>query len=539
MILGIAALAAAAACGDDSVSSDVGAGTEQATQDDDGNSDGGTTTESDDDGVSLDETGAADSTGEQAGDPLPYARDIRLTRITANQGVQVTLVEDGIEVPGEDYNTHVIVGRRTLVRGFWTLHADFEPRELIGRLTIDYEDGTQTEQDYTVMVDGESGDGGASMQWLLEPDEMVPGMRFRARLLEPDPSYEGGEVASPPPIAPLPGTGGIDIYDVPLQLRVLLVPVQHEFEGCTMTVEPTEQDIQDMAEQLEQSNPVQTAEVIVGDPMVFTDAIGSGGQGFSGVLGALAEHRAAIAPADNVYIYGLLDPCDGFPPGLLGQAIGIPGEPLPELANQRISTGRWRGTGLETSETFVHEVGHTQGRRHVFCSGGEAGADPAYPHAGGRIGVWGFGIYDFQLRTPTGARDYMTYCSNEWVSDYAWEQTLSVIEVLSSWDNEAPPAEHPLMLMGTVDADGGTRWWTTRGDLDPTLLPSPHQISLSIDGAEVWMDATTQLQPDGTATTVMARLPVDWEAASEIALAGPEIAVAIAPESITRAPARR
>ena len=27
--------------------------------------------------------------------------------------------------------------------------------------------------------------------------------------------------------------------------------------------------------------------------------------------------------------------------------------------------------------TFVHEIGHTQGRYHVLCSGGEAGADAA------------------------------------------------------------------------------------------------------------------------------------------------------------------
>ena len=115
--------------------------------------------------------------------------------------------------------------------------------------------------------------------------------------------------------------------------------------------------------------------------------------------------------------------------------------PTRENAGQRISTGRWNGSGAGAAETFVHEVGHTQGRRHVRCSGGEAGVDTNYPHQNGRIGVWGFGIYDFELRTPTGGRDYMTYCSNEWVSDYGWEQTLDVIEVAHQLGFGGAPAQ--------------------------------------------------------------------------------------------------
>lgn len=478
----------------------------------------------------------ADDDDDDAVDPLPFARDIRLTRLTANQGVQVSLVEDGVEIPGDEYNTHVISGRRTLIRGLWSLHANFEPRELIGRLVVDYPDGSQRVQEFPQMVTGESGDGGASFQWLLEPDEVVPGMRFRARVLESDPDYDGGVVSDPPPIAPLAGRGTLEVYDVPLQMRILLVPVQHELEvegeACTMTPAPTEEDVEVMRQQLEQSNPIQRAFLEVGEPMVYTDPIGTAGEGFVGVLSALAVYREQVEPDDNVYIYGLLDPCDGFPPGLLGQAIGIPGQATPELASQRISTGRWLGSGLPTSETFVHEVGHSQGRRHVFCSGGEAGIDVAYPHSGGRIGVWGFGIYDFQLRTPTGARDYMTYCSNEWVSDYAWEQTLDVIETLTSWEVQAPAVEREPLLMGIVLPDGRAHWWTTHGALDATRLPSPHHMALTIDGVDVTVQATTQPLPDGDATTVVAPLPEDWTRATSMRVMGPQLAVTVSPSTI-------
>ena len=532
----MATLALAACSGDDVEIADSGDGDVGSTGSADAGSSDSAMPDDDDD----DDDAPADDDDDDALDPLPFARDIRLTRLTANQGVQVSLVEDGVEIPGDEYNTHVIAGRRTLIRGLWSLHADFEPRELIGRLFVDYPDGSQVVHEFPQMVTGESGDGGASFQWLLEPDEVVPGMRFRARVLESDPDYDGGVVSEPPPVAPLAGRGTLEVYDVPLQMRILLVPVQHELEievdgmpeACVMTPEPTEEDVDVMRQQLEQSNPIQRAFLELGEPMVYTDPIGTAGEGFVGVLAALAQHREEVEPDDNVYIYGLLDPCDGFPPGLLGQAIGIPGEATPELASQRISTGRWNGTGLSTSETFVHEVGHSQGRRHVFCSGGEAGTDPAYPHSGGRIGVWGFGIYDFQLRTPTGARDYMTYCSNEWVSDYAWEQTLDVIEALTSWDIQELEVEREPLLMGIVLPDGRAHWWTTHGALDPTRLPSPHQMALTIDGHDVTVQATTQPLPDGDATTVVAPLPADWVHATSMRVMGPEVTVAVSPSAI-------
>ena len=51
-------------------------------------------------------------------------------------------------------------------------------------MTFDYPDGTQLVQDFPLMVEGESSDGGSTFQWLLEPDQVVAGMRFRAKLIE-------------------------------------------------------------------------------------------------------------------------------------------------------------------------------------------------------------------------------------------------------------------------------------------------------------------------------------------------------------------
>lgn len=477
------------ACGDD-VSSTPQGGTDSggANTSTGSTGDAAASSSSTSDGAASSSSGPIDgssSSGEPAVEP-EFARDIRLERLTANQATQVQLVAGGIEVQGDDYNTRIIAGRRTLIRGFWSLHANFEPREILGRLTIDYPDGTQLEQDFVQMVQGQSGDGAgaSSFQWLLDPEQIVPGMTYRVRLFEVEGSEAPGEVSDPPPVAPLAGPGTLQIYDIPLELRVVLVPVQHEFEGCSQTPDITEEDVEAMRIELEQNNPVQRAVFEIREPMVYTDSIAEG-PAFSPVLAALAQLRAEDDPDPSVFYYGLLDSCDGFPAGLGGQAIAIAGPPTMENAQERISTGRWNGSGAAAAGTFVHEVGHTQGRRHVRCSGGEAGIDAAYPHTGGRIGVWGFGIYDFELRSPSGGRDYMTYCSNEWVSDYGWEQTLEVIEVLTGFDVGARPDDGAVVLAGLLHEDGTADWWTQRGTVPDTTTDGTAHFEVAGNGTDV------------------------------------------------------
>jgi hypothetical protein len=465
------------------------------------------------DGVDVSSGEVEDGTTTEA-EPatLPYAGDIRLVRMTANQAVQVELYADDLQVAPEDYNTRLVAGRRTLLRGFWSLHANFTPRPLIGRLVVDYPDGTQLVQDYSVTVDGDSNDGGASLQWLLEPDQVVDGMQYRARILEADAASASGEVSDPPPIAPLSGRGTITLHTVPLEMKVTLIPVLHQFEGCEQAPAPTPEDVDAMRRELEQNNAVQLATIEVGTPMAYTAPIGTSGQGFSPVLTALAQQREIDAPPPNVYYYGLLDPCDGYPPGLLGQAIGIPPAPTQELSQQRIATGRWNGSGAGAAETFVHEIGHTQGRRHVTCTGGEGGPETDYPHPGGRIGVWGFGIYDFELRTPSGGRDYMTYCSNEWVSDYGWEQTLDVIETLTSWDYaDTPPAPEQLALFGALYSDGTETWWTGHGAVPPMVPDTGDRVRFGSADGDVSTRAWVYTRPDSDTRQVIAALPDDFE----------------------------
>jgi hypothetical protein len=409
-------------------------------------------------------TGDTGDTGEAS---LEYARGVRLTRMTATQAVQTDIVRDGVEVPGDEYAVRLISRRKTVLRANWSLHADFVPRELIGRLTIWTPEGETAVDDFKVLVDGESNDGDLfkTFSWQLPPEFVRPGLEYRVEAFEVDPAMASGEISEPPPVLPLAGRGTLQVADDPMEIKVRLIPIKHLFEGDECMPEISDVDVEDMVEWVEMHNPVEKAIIEVGEPLEYTKSIADAPDGFVPILDEVAILRAADDAPDNLYYYALITSCDGYPSGLLGQAIAITQGSDPGFAHQRIASGRYFGSGAAARETFVHELGHSQGRYHVQCSGGEAGFDPAYPHSNGRLGLWGYGVHDTSLRSPTGYRDYMTYCAPAFVSDFGWELTYDYIKELTSWDYAGPPVDPddgPL-LRGTLYSDGGSRWWTTHG----------------------------------------------------------------------------
>jgi hypothetical protein len=72
----------------------------------------------------------------------------------------------------------------------------------------------------------------------------------------------------------------------------------------------------------------------------------------------------------------------------------------------------------------AHEWGHNFSRPHTRCTGTEDGADLSYPYAGGVIGQWGWNALTNALVPPT-ATDIMSYCNNQWISDWTWTRVLN------------------------------------------------------------------------------------------------------------------
>ncbi len=507
------------ACSPQSAVSDDGtddatSGTTSGTTDTDGDpagtgdtGDTGDTEDTEDTGDDTSGGTGGDSTGSSTGGPEEEQKEIHaegfvVSQITANQGVAVPIYENGAWVENDGV-VKLPQRREVRIQALWELSPDWEPREIVGQLTIFLPDGSEPQVARNqLLVQGESSPDNLeqNFSWFVPVELTLAGTEFQAEFFEAKMVPESTPDPENPPIAPAEPKpiGFEDSYQV---LRAVLVPVKHEQPGrddCFDTPEVTEEYAAVFREYLHLQNPVERTEIRIREPFVYSGNMNS----YNGLLSALADLHGSDPDADpSEYYYGLVRPCGSIGTGTAGQAISIPNAPTRDNAHTRTSMGLFRLSPENGAKTFVHEIGHTQGRRHVECSGQEGGPDPAYPHEGGSIGVWGFGIHQpepvsslpFSIHSPVSGRDYMTYCANKWVSDWGWEQVYPFIEEISSWDMGDVKKPDTTLLFGNIEGDGTEHWITVPGGLDETT--EGQSITLEIDGQVVTVPAYVEDRP--------------------------------------------
>ena len=128
--------------------------------------------------------------------------------------------------------------------------------------------------------------------------------------------------------------------------------------------------------------------------------------------------------------------------------------------------------------TVAHEFGHNMHLFHAPC-GGAGGPDPAYPHAGGRAGAWGWDRRSGRLVHPA-ISDLMTYCRpRNMISDYHFANALRwrVRDEAGVGAYYAGPPTRALLLWGGVGTDGAPF-------LNPAFVVDGRPSLL--DGAGAW-----------------------------------------------------
>jgi hypothetical protein len=498
------------ACGDDDAASSGSSDTEQAT-----------------DGATTGTTGGTDSgtTGVPV-EPYP-ARGLTVTRVELNQGVAIPIGLDGGEVGGEGRNAYVVPRRDSLFRIYVDVADDWVEREIEARLTLVQADGTEKviSELFTISEDTRDADITSGPYFGVEAEDMLPGVKYKVSLWETQWGYENEPAPEPAPILPVNGaTAFVGVEDSYQNMRVVLVPVDYSYGGCD-TVVDGEAIHGAFHSALLQQNPVENLELEVHAPYEVTYDMGSY-NGLSTLVNEMSQLRAAEGATPEVYYYGIFDNCGkcigaggGVSGGCtVGLAANITGGQKSD-AWARAAAGQLNNGA---DQTFVHEVGHTQGRRHIECpSAGTqaAGTDPSYPYENGSIHVWGFGIRDYSLRHPTANADYMSYCSKAWVSDWQWNATYKRIKALSEWEGEggvAPEQGGPGLLIGAIEADGTEDWWTVPGALEADSERSAIEaVRFSVGGEEIVEAAQISVRPHGETVVVVAPLPagIDLEAA--------------------------
>lgn len=484
-------------------------------------------------------TGSGEEPGTSGGEEdedVPARGGIVVSLVEANPGVAVPIGRAGAWVGPEGRNAPLPKGRDTVVRVYVDVdEATWISRDVEARLSIHMPDGTMHEQSVVTTISQDSSTSSMQSGFLfgVVAEQMVPGVRYQVALFEAGTGWESLPAVATPPATPAePDYIGVESTE--LAMKVVLVPVTYEGPGCSRSVQTDDETLQRYADAMYQQNPLETLDIQWDEPYVVNDLDLTDGNDFFTLLGRAQQYRASQAPDPNTYYYMMFDNCGACVEEgggcLLGVAGGIPGDEVGD-APLRVAIGTQYLNGSEMGmDTFVHEIGHTQGRSHVACPGAAAaGPDVTYPYEGGEIGVWGFGVRDFQIRNANTHTDYMSYCSPTWVSDWQWNATYERIRTLTSWDAAGiGMPEDQAVLVGSVDPQAGrTQWWTERGGV--TATSEGHALRF-MAGDAVLETAGAQVDAwsEGTGFTVRAPLPAGWdeEAITAIEYVGPEQAFA-------------
>jgi hypothetical protein len=430
------------------------------------------------------DTIALDDEGETGDEPKPLggpARGISITEVEANQGTAVLLANGDVFVGPGDRNAYLVHSRDTLVRFQHVIEDpdNWIPRELTGLLHIYPPDGGEEvvrERPLFVEENSDPRNITTNFYFSLLADEARVGTRFWLELRESDGDLDVsalGEGVSESPVEP----ELIGFEAATQTMKVVFVPVDYTWIDPPRLAAPTAEDLALFHDDLLQQNPVQTIEITVREePMIWDQQLVNLGD----LLGPTRALKEADGAPANVYYHSLVE--NGGPSVNMVAGIALLTDASVDDGDRRVAATVFYKQINEADEegeedvihpptgssrTIVHEIGHNQGLSHVYCPGGDAaGPDPSYPYENGKIGVYGFGIRNYHMYTPSASHDYMTYCGNSWCSDWTWNKTYERIRTLTSWDEEspAPPAEQPV-LVGMLFPDGSESWWVYEASL--------------------------------------------------------------------------
>ncbi len=558
--LGLAVLVTTA-CGDDSTASssdsvgDLGdeVGTAGTTGTGTDSGDGDTTGDGDGDPTTTATTttgdGDGDTTGDTSGDGdgdgpvfVPFAEsdwargDIQIARVEVNQGIAIPIVLGGTLIPVEERTGGLVKDRNALIQVFWTVPGNWQPRPIKAKLHVRNGQGALDVIEVTKTISGSPSSGSldGAITFQVPAVAFVGDLEFFIELWEGEAGHEDIAASSQAPSAPGSGMQPIGVTTEPMEAKIVMVPVQFDYGNChTDTTSTLNDNLQGFADYFFAQNPIHTLHIeIRSEKLVRNTQITT----LSQINNSLVGLRFADFAEPNEYYFALIDACTGGIDGAGGISPGTPG-PLKGLGDLRVSTGLL--AGVEWSKgTFVHELGHNQGRPHSPC-GDPDGPDPAYPHDGASIGVYGFDILTGQFFSPSNRKDYMSYCTPVWVSDWTWDWVHEQVRQLTSWDYEdqAGPDEFTEILHGWVHPSGEQGWWTSPGELPDDMLTTAESIAFYDQDGQLIdrLPAASWMLDDGKTQYFMAEVPdSDLELVADVVRVSKDVETTVPRQTITR-----
>ncbi len=338
-----------------------------------------------------------------------------------------------------DGSVPLVAGRDAYLRGFVVANqANTERPSLRVRLY----NGATLVQTYQIPASGSgvptaANQSSLASSWnVLIPGSLIqPGLKV---LADVDPNGTIAETDRDNNQFPVSGTPQtVDVRTLPT-FQVRLVPVLQQTNGLSGNV--TSANLESFLGDLKQMLPVSTYNADLHTVYTTTAPAlqsGNGNSAWNTILSELLALRTA--DASTQYYYGVVKA--SYTSGVAGMGF-VGGTARTAVGWDYLPSG---------SNVMAHEIGHTMGRQHAPC-GAVGGPDPAYPYAGGTIGVWGLQVNGLVLKAPTTA-DLMGYCQPTWISDYNWS---AMVEYRQSGPSAVvgAGAGEGLLVWGRIGAGG-------------------------------------------------------------------------------------
>jgi hypothetical protein len=383
-------------------------------------------------------------------------------------GVTLNLQIDGMYLTQAaakyDGTTPVITGRDGYLRVFVKAN---QANTATPTVRVRFYSGAVLQQTSTINAPGASvptavTEGTWTSSWnILVPAALVqPNLRI---LADVDPTNAIAETDDTDNSFPTSGTPAtIDVRTVPTW-NVRFVPVLQSANGLQGNVTAGNQ-AQFLAEPLKLL-PVAAYNADIRAVYTTSAPALQSGNG-NGAWGTILNEVWALRSADgsNRYYYGVVKVSYGG--GVAG--IGYVGGGInTSLGWDALPSG---------SGIMAHEVGHNMARSHSPC-GGASSPDPAYPYAGGTIGVYGLDVATQTVKAPS-VFDFMSYCNPAWVSDYTWNGLITY--------RQSNPNYAPVFPAGSPNAVAGLLVWgrvTHAGViLEPSFRVAPPTEAPAVTG---------------------------------------------------------
>lgn len=370
---------------------------------------------------------------------------LTIREIAAFQSVKVTLVEDGAVL--EDTGLPMFAGKTTLFR----VYVDIDDpaswgggRQVEARLDVLQGGEVFRQSTTTVNVRANSSDEaeGSTFDFRVNGIALGEDTTVRVVLLEAGSGLDEETVASSPSRFPADGSAFPLVVLDPPSLEITVVPFT--FDGRTPTV--GDEDRVQMRTLFEATYPV----AVRGVTVTVREPIDYDGDAFSfgDMLSQLGRIRADDAPRDEAYYYGVIQPAATFGEFCSGGCVtGLGSVAGPTNVSRRTSVGVYFNREGDRF-TMVHELGHNMGRRHSPC-GGAGGAyrwPDEYPRSlaffadlddaeveryrEGRVGGYGYDARRDRITNPE-QRDFMSYCGNDWISDFTYLAIHERLEIVN------------------------------------------------------------------------------------------------------------